>query len=633
MAEEAIELIGTIMRDAEQHVTSVDTAKLARLHAVLLDAESGSSMIAARSDIVMSLPQQLVDVINSPIVSAKNRFCALGILVALSRTPDDHYRSHVLLPAVVSLDASFEGLLVDKKDANRQYGTSLGKPHEHLVVLLLRVTNYTQLKAADLLQQLCDNDDNMLAMLLLDIVRVKTYEWPLLVAALRCLFELSLPQTYFSADMNGGASGNEVVEVNSFQQKITGLLVHFMQGNTLRLFGDELTERFTMCLKQPLEVVVASLPHFATALKYFTAMLLNLEDFCDKPPLQKTYQQSMLVHLSSTITDFITAFVVTAVSYSPLLIAPATPDAALMCSGLHGCVKVIRFAFYKVRSLPPHFITALSSLMDCATNRIVVLRQPPLIPVLLCILETMVNVDAMLHDELSLRMATLLNMIAADATPCGPHVSLSQTLSTLFLNETSVFATMDNETVRAMTSALCGAALDNLVDEIIQYIDRELILLGLGQAVFDFFIPPSDPQDLVFVPPPSGPEAISQSLSPSALLLSPTAAPTSPSLEYSVPPTDTSPPKKAQKIKSKKSSHPASYVCMLTGKLMREPVVLRNGNRFELEALEKIMETMGHVDPISGDVFSEDPEVDMRLQQEIQQYKISKAAGRRHRTD
>ncbi|CUG89256.1 Hypothetical protein, putative [Bodo saltans] len=86
MAEEAIELIATIVRDSEHHVTSVDTAKLARLHAVLLDAESGTSMIAARSDIVMSLPQQLVGVINSPLVSAKNRFCALGILVALSRT-------------------------------------------------------------------------------------------------------------------------------------------------------------------------------------------------------------------------------------------------------------------------------------------------------------------------------------------------------------------------------------------------------------------------------------------------------------------------------------------------------------------------------------------------------------------
>lgn len=629
MAEEAVELIMTIQRDEGGHVTSLDTAKLARLHAVLLDAESGSSMIAARSEVSTSLPHHLVEVINSNLVSAKNRFCALGILVSLSRTPDEFYRTEVLFPAVVSLDASFEGLLVDKKDANRQFGTSLGKPHEHLVVLLLRVTNYSKLKAADLLQQLCDNDDTMLAQLLLDIIRVKTYEWPLVVAALRCLFELSLPQTYFSADSSSAAAG-DAIHVTSFQQKVTALLVHLMQGNTLRMFGDELTERFTMSLKQPMDVLVASLPHFATALKYFTAMLLNLEDFCDRPPLQKTYQQSMLVHLSSTVTDFMTSFVVTALNYSPLLLAPNGPESAMMCSGLIGCMKVIRFAFYKVRMLPPHLVAALATLVDTATHRLAILRQPALIPVLLYTLETLANVDAMQHAELAPRVTSMLGEIAADTSTSGIGATLSQTLSTLFLNETSVFVTMENETVRTITGALCGTALDDLVDEIIQFIDRELVLLGLGHAVFDYFIPPSDPQDLVFVPPPSGPEAISQvpcHSPPSTLPL--TNAPTSPSLEYSVPPVDTTPPKRSHK-KSKKSSHPPQFTCMLTGKLMREPVVLRNGNRFELEELERIMETVGHVDPITGDVFDDDPEVDLGLQHDIQQYKITRAASRRH---
>jgi hypothetical protein len=239
----------------------------------------------------------------------------------------------------------------------------------------------------------------------------------------------------------------------------------------------------------------------------------------------------------------------------------------------------------------------------------------------------MANVDALEHIELAQPMNTLLAVIAADTDPCAAGATLGQTLSTLFMNETSVFATMENETVKAITGALCGAALDDLVDEIIQYIDRELILLGLGQAVFDFFIPPSGPQDLVLVPPPVGPEAMYQAHSPPVIPLHPTAAPTSPSLEYTVPPTDVT-PQRRHKHKSKHSHHPKEYVCMLTGKLMREPVVLHNGNRFELEELERIMQTMGHVDPITGEVFDEDPEIDAKLQQDIQRYKIARAASR-----
>lgn len=68
-----------------------------------------------------------------------------------------------------------------------------------LTVLLFRCTGYTRLKAGDLLCQLCNNDERRLLHLLLGIFTQRDNEWPLLIAVMRCMYELTTPLSYFEA--------------------------------------------------------------------------------------------------------------------------------------------------------------------------------------------------------------------------------------------------------------------------------------------------------------------------------------------------------------------------------------------------------------------------------------------------
>ncbi|GET86916.1 hypothetical protein, conserved [Leishmania tarentolae] len=86
--------------------------------------------------------------------------------------------------------------------------------------------------------------------------------------------------------------------------------------------------------------------------------------------------------------------------------------------------------------------------------------------------------------------------------------------------------------------------------------------------------------------------------------------------------------KKCRLPKKKVSRHPAAYVCDLTGKLMREPVVLKEGHRFEYDALQNVILQVGHVNPISGESIDEDIEVNIPLQQEIAAYRVKRASER-----
>ncbi|KPA76501.1 hypothetical protein ABB37_07804 [Leptomonas pyrrhocoris] len=94
-------------------------------------------------------------------------------------------------------------------------------------------------------------------------------------------------------------------------------------------------------------------------------------------------------------------------------------------------------------------------------------------------------------------------------------------------------------------------------------------------------------------------------------------------------PATTTPSRKSKPKRKKGANHPAEFVCDLTGKLMREPVVLKNGHRFECDALQNVIDQVGHVDPISGEAIDEAVEVDEGLQQQIAAYRVQLAANRK----
>lgn len=59
---------------------------------------------------------------------------------------------------------------------------------------------------------------------------------------------------------------------------------------------------------------------------------------------------------------------------------------------------------------------------------------------------------------------------------------------------------------------------------------------------------------------------------------------------------------------------------------MREPVTLKNGHRFEYDALMNVVDSVGHVDPISGEAINEAIEIDTKLQREIARFRVKRAA-------
>ena len=642
MDNDVNELVSSTHRNGSA-VAAVDAAKLNRLMASLADVTATANWVAGRSALsTATLPELLVAIVNGAALSPKLRFSALACLVALSKVPDEMYRRESLFPFIATMDASFESLLLEREDAAKEFGTQLGKQHEHMVLLLFRCGGYHNVKAVDLLFDLCNGNDVLLVQLLMGLIKVRSHEWPLLAAAFRCIMELTYPSTYFSAasQSSAGAQGqassstlDRTIQVSDFQSKIVTIVVHGMQGNLFKVLGEELSERWSLLARQGGEATLLS-PHgavdgpllvawFARALHALNTTLLNLDLYNEQIALQRNLQQSLLVQLGSVTASLWIGFPRWVVENCPQLLQGHQGVLRAVVSSL----QVARMALYKPgsRGVPPHVATALGLLTEACAMQIPHLKGAGGITVLQHTIQMLVNVNALQRPE-SLPIATgslagacqtLLATIAADSSVrLAGGASLSQTLSTLYVSERSHYVATENETSRAVTTGLCGAALDELVDEIMDFIDSELSRLGLGSAADRDHQHPLVPE----VAPVPTPHAIEEWVEMQDVV---------PTSNTTAAAATTKPLKKKKKHRTR-SEHPAEYLCALTGRLMREPVLIRSTGRwYELEALEEVMETMGHVDPIGGESFDEDPEVDAAKQKEIQRYLVKHNSKKR----
>lgn len=640
-------------------VASVDATRLSQLLSSLADATATAQWVAARSAQCTSiLPELLVAIVNGAAVSAKLRFSALACLVALSKVPDEMYRRELLFPHIASLDASFESLLVDREDAAKEFGTQLGKQHEHMILLLFRCAGYQNIKAVDLLFDLCNGNDVLLVQLLVAIIKVRSHEWPLIAAAFRCIMELTYPSTYFSASSpasfapasSSSSSTDRTIQVSDFQSKIVTIVVHGMQGNLFKTLAEELSDRWALLSRAGGDAALLSahgavdgpllVAWFARALHALNTTILNLDLYNEQVALQRNLQQSLLVQLSSAMASLWLGFPKWVVETCPHLLQGHQGVLRAVVS----CLQVARMALYKPnRGVVPHVCVALGLLTEACAMQIPHLKGAGGITVLQYAIQMLVNVNALQRVEavgiatgsLAGACQTLLATVAADSSVrLAGGASLSQTLSTLYVSERSHYVATENETSRAVTNGLCGAALDELVDEIMDFIDSELSRLGLGggsSAAVGQIDPSSGELGLVpEVAAVPAPHAIEEWVEMGDL-----SAPATSSTVLSQGASEPSASKtKKKKSKHRRSVHPPEYLCALTGKLMREPVQIRSTGRwFEWEALEHMMETMGHVDPVGGEYFDEDPEVDALKQKEIQRYLVKHNSKKRSAED
>eukprot|EP00948_MAST-09A_sp_MAST-9A-sp1_P003992 g3992.t1 len=156
----------------------------------------------ARSFFEESSPRHAEDVLefmantlNSTAVNEVNNKAKLNVLVVMTNIAIVEDYRDMVLDAFRRMQQGFEKVLLDREGGQKKYGTDLGKFHELVVILLMRVMDYN-LNASDLLE-LVSHDLKLALSILMDILKVEEYELEVFACLSRMLYQFSLPQTFF----------------------------------------------------------------------------------------------------------------------------------------------------------------------------------------------------------------------------------------------------------------------------------------------------------------------------------------------------------------------------------------------------------------------------------------------------
>jgi hypothetical protein len=578
----------------------VETAKLAQVATSLSSYDLCASLISSSLPTATELVNVLISIMNNLTMGSRNRIAALGALVSLSRVESDSFRQDVLFPGVCTLNSAFEDLLQERADDQH----SLGRQHEQIVTLLFRCTNY-QLTVKDLLSQLCNGNDVLLLSLLLNIVRFKTSEPRLLSACLRCTFELTTPASHFEALASGdappGASSIAEHSLLEFQQKLHMLLVHLTQSNILKELGDEIVSRWFSyaVIGDPL------LP----ALKYFCRFVTNLVEYAPPTPLVKAFQQSLLANHVSLISTACLGALSKIVREGQF----SSRDGLRLANAIY---KFMIVASYRPnRPIPDSMREQVTSLTLLIAERIPLMTSAELL--ISDHIEFLMNTDCSWSDVRPIVTA----IQAMGDTPCadGGIGNFAQRVVSALVNSSNATVSTNPLIVERLLDELVLGVPDDEVEQAIQMLNAEIsTAVFIISEIQRFFTEASSREDGEDDAGEGDAESSRYDgdgqYSPGGVSARGKRA-------------DKKKKKKGSKCKKMKSPHPERYCCMLTGRLMKEPVVIKStGHWFELSAIEKVVESVGHVDPITGEAFADDIDVDEMLQAEISQYRLKLAA-------
>jgi len=589
-----------------------------------------------------SILQRLVHVVNSGQKNTAARIMALECLYWLSQVQDTSFRNTELFGTLQEMNQSFDQLL-------QQEAEMLVAQTEMLTVLLLRCTEYVRLKAVDILFQLCAGNEERLITLLLSIIKNRIYEWPLLQAAMRLLYELTIPATYFPAPEPGRPA--ETSSVTSFQTKITNFIRFSNANRILPMLLEELTARWQLssshqdflgALGRPASVAAVTevgpgprreLLNWAVVLRYLSVMITNMADYASQGGLSKELQQSMMKITSSQpfLAGVLLPHVIASLHAWELTVTP--DEAKKSTNGFNdpflnssiAALRLLRFCLYKPSESPSDQLQSALSILAQQTTRL----EPRLhlgyggMLILILVVECLCNLNAKELPSgavnLSGSLNVLLSTIATDKSPLrsGAPCTTAQGFAICFSKEDSPYFVAKNASVDMVHAHFAAEEQEIKEDaeafEAIERLEEQLdalqgliMQLALGQMLAEM----SMAGVLTMNPNGAMPAGLAVPPPPQALLAEhPSQAPAS--------------------AKKAKAQHPAEYCCSMTGKLMREPVVLKNGHRFEFDVLQEVVDSVGHVDPLTGESFNEALDVDEALQQEIAQYRVKLGASQK----
>lgn len=666
--------------------------------------------VAVATDLIQTPDQAkaLQDVLKKSMAILNNgsknfalRLACLECLYRLSQPSIPAFRTGLLRNTVNELDQSVEEML-SRTGPNAAATEALASAWEMLTVLVFRFSDYNTTVCRLLLQHTSDGDVGTMAQTLLRVVvqHRDQCEWPLLLAALQTLYELTVPSTYFSADSNGGDEeaaadqgrrGSQIYAftVESFQDKIAVLLTTLRDQQvleqlfaSLRLSWHESTHnRSPAALAQGCTESMAlgplGLPDVAhtvttvtkeqqmellnwlSALKLVCRAVHNMVEFGRDPKAANELRTRLLGDPGSH--DFLATAMVPAViaaiqtwaidvaalkSNTDKFSASASVKHSLLMAGV-GLLRFLRFTLYKPSvGFTPALLTAMERLAQQIQREEPRLRtQYAGMQLMLLTVECLANMNASgIATPVNLADAyqTLLTTISADKTCCSLSNSyhdgtgtaeaaeaaetaaatstLTMTVAEWFIlclrEEESPFCesgTLDtgNASVQLLHRLFSAeeAALQETEDRV-----AELVALESQLEMLQNFLLFMTLTDVLSGLPDRSLERL-------------TRADPRDAAKTQQPSVSGSPSRKTKSKRKKSSKYPPEFVCDLTGKLMREPVVLKNGHRFEYDALQNVIDQVGHVDPISGEAIDDAIEVDEDLQQRIAAYRVQQAAS------
>lgn len=608
----------------DQGVQNVNASALSNLVTSLRDPTTAYNLVCTERSVAKAVAHNLVFVANDDTKSAPVRFMALEGLYWISQAPDDTFRQGELFALVQQLNESFSSLL--DREAER-----LGAQREMLTVLLLRCTGYARMKAGDALAQLCGNDETRLVSVLVSIIQNRYYERPITHTCFRFLYELSTPISYFQSQEGALL---ETTKITAFQGKLTHLVHVLQRDNVFHTIFADLTSRWQGSV-QDLRNGLGSLGsisaypsaelsstqkeelmHWGVMLRYICVMVQNIADFCGHPQTVKEIQQSFMKKYQHFLASVVVPYIIASVfTYTRSMVPDSRTDATTpYMNAAVTALKFMRFVLYRSGADPEQpLVISLLALTKMLTRQIKVLTQKHIgMLVLIFTVETLCNINAVVVDtpiNLSAEFDGLLTAVAQDKSPIVPGVnySLAQGFIICFSQEDSTYCETNNSSTTLLHSKFEAEeialredqeAFESVrrLEEQLEALQSDIMQLALGHLIREMS---------------SVAETVLASLFFGSLASPPDVdAPASPM-----------PPKKESKKK-----HPSEFCCQLTGKLMREPVVLKNGHHFEYDALQSVIDEMGHIDPISGEALNESIDINAALQQKISQYKVDRAA-------
>lgn len=599
-------------------------SSLSSLVTELKDPTSAYHLVVQQRPVCNSVIHNLVGIANGAH-SAPVRLMALEGLFFVSNVPDDHFRQTDLFAVVQKLNESFSALLdreVDRLEMQR----------EMLTVLLLRCTGYVRMKAGDILAQLCGSNESSFIAMLVSMIQNRQYERPIIQTCFRSLYELSTPISYFHAEEN---SKIETTKITAFQGKIHNLVAIFQQKKLFQTLFEHLSSQWTASVQdlrsglgmlgsisaypsaELSSVQKEELIHWGTIIRYVCVMIQNISNFCDAKELVKELQTSFMREHHNFLSTVLIPFVVASIStYTRSLVPGSRSDSTTpYMNAAVMALKFLRFAAYRSGATPsPSFIAGLMVLTQLITRQVKPLTQKHIgMLILIFTVEVLCNVNAVTIDapyKLSEAYDELLTTISGDKTPVVPGVrySLAQGFIICFSQEDSGICETNNSSTVLLHSKFEAEELAlredaeafesvKRLEEQLELLQSDIMQLALGHLIREM----STMTELMLS------NLFFGNLAPA---------------EWK----DDAPPQlPPPSIKEAKKKHPAEFCCQLTGKLMREPVVLKNGHHFELDALQAVIDEMGHIDPLSGEALNESIDVNAALQQQITQYKVDRA--------